>query len=557
MCFPANGEAIDVLYTSQTVKYHPSNQRAFQPVPSGEAIALAGAGNDTLSFQLVLNEVKKIGSAFHFKIEDFEGPSPFGQHNVQLLTLETCQQSDPPDCLLPLAPGSRFQLTPSTKSRMAQVVWVDVLIPKQTLPGKYQGRLTLHDDDDLVYSIKITVTVYPFTLPQEPSLTVDLNNYGLGFLKEAGVKADSAAGRRLAMDFYLFSREHRMLFNPLPYKSQRGRPHPGMAPVLSGAGEEIHVKDWRPYDAFYGPLFSGSLFDNKRPVSHQYLPFNPEWPSDFSNYQNDREKYETEWRVIAEAFMTHFKEKGWEQTVFQIFLNQKPRKNNRIPWNLDEPKGEKDYKALRYYADLTHGVFQRSPRFKFRMDISHFYCEKHRGHPDKDFKANRGETILSPVDIWVISKHSMDDALPRQKAKALKVQGKSIFEYMAGTRMPLIDEPLRKAMHYGWRAWLRNEDGLVFWSTIKKNAVVSDGRDFLVYPQNKNGVLGPVASLRLKAIRRGIQDFEYFRLVSDQTRLRELIKRYLSDNSLDHEQLRRLTATMIMNSIEMNKRRSL
>ncbi len=202
--------------------------------------------------------------------------------------------------------------------------------------------------------------------------------------------------------------------------------------------------------------------------------------------------------------------------MFQIYLNQKPRPNNKIPWNLDEPKGVKDYRALRYFADLTHKVFPLNSdiKIKFRMDISHFYCDKHRGNKLKDFRVNGGNLILSPVDIWAISKHSMDNLRPQKEALQLKKQGKTIYEYMAGKRMPLIEEPLIKGIQYGWNAWLRNEDGIIFWNTVKKKGKDSDGRDFLVYPGKEFGIDGPIASIRLKVIRRGIQDYEYIKLAS-------------------------------------------
>ena len=81
----------------------------------------------------------------------------------------------------------------------------------------------------------------------------------------------------------------------------------------------MHVKDWSEFDERYGPLYDGSAFQEGRPVEHQYLPFNPQWPSAFSLYYENRQRYEEEWHRVALDFEKHFREKKWSQTVFQIY----------------------------------------------------------------------------------------------------------------------------------------------------------------------------------------------------------------------------------------------
>jgi len=546
LCFagiPGEAKALEVLYSTRTIRYQALPPQGFNSLLPQTTIPLFAAKNETVAFQLVIKGDEKPSQALHLIHAPFSGPGALASKNMTSFSLRQCQEDHAPDCLIPLADTRTLDFR---RPNATQVLWIDIFIPKKTPPGIYKGAVHLMHKTKIMRRIPLTLQVHAFSLPDRPSLKIDLNNYGLSFLKKLGYPIGTDAAYAYERRLYRFVRKHRMIFNPLPYKSQRGRPHATMAPELVGKGEAIRVKDWRAYDQRYGPLFSGALFDNKIPLEHQYLPFNPEWPSAFSNYFQDREKYEIEWRAIAAEFRQHFREKGWDQTVFQIFMNQKPRKNNRIPWNLDEPKGKKDYRALRYYADLTHRAFDNDMRYPFRIDISHFYCEKHRGHPDKDFEANHGAKILSPVDVWVISKHSMDDPLPQKKAQALKKQGKTVFEYMAGPRMPLIQEPLMKAVQYGWHAWLRDIDGLVFWSTIKNKTQASDGRDFLIYPQA--GEMNPalVASIRLKAIRRGAQDYEYFQLASKKGNLDALIKQYLSDEGTDDIALRKQMVKMIM-----------
>ncbi len=507
-----NSSGLDILHTTSFVRYHPDVRNRFI-LTSTSKILLYAAKNETISFQIILSDINKTARKISIGTRDLNGSETFDKENIDLFLLQNCQESYQPDCLIPFQPGESIPLKALRKDTDYQAIWFDLYIPSDQPSGLYRGNIEIKLNEENPIKTVVELRVYPFTLPEIPSLKADLNNYGVGFVKVWGYEVGSQKGYQVERAFYLLARKHKMTLNPLPYKSQRGNPHPTMAPKISGSGDNIHISDWSEYDKRYEPYFSGIAFEDGIPIDHQYLPFNPEWPSDFSNYLNNKIVYKKEWKIIGKEFMHHFEEKGWDQTIFHIFPNQKPRSNNQIPWNLDEPKGVKDYEALRYYADLTHKVFSKESKIKvrFRMDISHFYCDKHKGNKLKDFRVNGGNEILSSVDIWAISKHSMDNLRPQKEALQLKKQGKSIYEYVTS---PLINDPLTKGIQYGWNAWLRREDGIIFWNTVKKMGRVSDGRDFLIYTGEKYGIKGPVASIRLKAIRRGIQDYEYIKLAS-------------------------------------------
>ncbi len=537
--------AENTLHTNAFKRYYPIK---FETTDSS-GIQLFAAGNETVSFQIVIKDTSSYGEKIFIKFQDMSGPATIAKQNLELFLLENCQGSYSSDCLIPIS-DNIVSLKEHNVPAGYKIIWGDLYIPPEQVQGNYQGTLTLSSGKKQVRSLAINLQVYPFSLPRKPSLETELNNYGVKFVKtywkhETGT--DNAY--RIERTFYSMARKHRMTFNPLPYRSQRGGPHPTMAPVLEGKGADMRVKDWTDYDKRYGPLLDGTAFEDNIPIDHQYLPFNPEWPSDFSNYLNNRQIYEKEWEQVAGEFVRHFKEKGWNRTVFQVYLNQKPASNNRIPWYLDEPKGVESYNALKYYADLTHRVFPRDSEIKvrFRIDISHFYCDKHKRNKDKDFRVNKGFDILKPVDIWVISKHSLDCVTAREQALKLKNMGKTVYEYFSGPRMPLITEPLTKAIQCGWKAWLRKEHGILFWNTVKfNNNKVTDGRDFLVYSGSDYNIEGPVVSARLKAIRRGIQDYEYFKLASKNNDVDSLIKEHMTDNPDDYVVCRKKIAEMIM-----------
>ena len=509
-----SGLGTNVFHAPDFVKYGTKNKDYFLPTRSSK-IFLHAARNETIAFQIVLTDIPKTTKQISVDTSDFKGNSILKKKNIELFLLKNCQRTYSADGLIPFEPGELISFQISELDYL--VIWFDLYVPSIQHPGLYKGNIDIWLGKEKLEKVEIELTVYPFQLPVIPSLKTDLNNYGVGFVKEWKCEIGSGKGYKIETAFYQMARKSRMTFNPLPYRSQRGNPFPTMAPSIAGKGDNIHISDWSEYDKRYGPYFSGTAFGNGIPIDHQYLPFNPEWPSDFSNYVTARETYEKEWNIIAGKFIKHFEEKGWNNTGFQIYLNQKPRPNNRIPWRLDEPLGGKDYKALRYYADLTHKIFSidNKGKFKFRIDIGHFYCDKHKGNPLKDFRVNEGNKILSPIDIWAISKHSMDNNIAQEEALKLKKHRKTIYEYMTA---PRINDPLAKSIKYGWSAWVRNEDGIIFWNTVKNKNKESDGKDFLIYTGVKFGINGPISSLRLKAIRRGIQDYEYIKLASQYKR---------------------------------------
>jgi hypothetical protein len=268
----------------------------------------------------------------------------------------------------------------------------------------------------------------------------------------------------------------------------------------------------------------------------------------FANYTKDRKRYEAEWKAVAQEFVKHFQEKGWTKTRFQIFMNQKPNTNNTIPWRLDEPRGVEDYRALRYFADLSHRSFGGAgvDPFFFRMDISHFYCDQHKGDPKKDFRINQGNKILEPVDIWVISRHSYQGEMATNEALRLKTSGKEIWEYRTA---PRIREPLLEARRLAWSAWLKRQDGFVIWKTFSQELNKGDGGDFIAYLGKGIGYERPLPSLRLKTVRRGLQDLEYMALVSekkgdDRAVIDRMIRDRMTDDPKDWDKALRELAQM-------------
>ena len=317
----------------------------------------------------------------------------------------------------------------------------------------------------------------------------------------------------------------------MPY-NQNGQMHDGCAPRWD---DRRLALDWSAWDRRFGPLLDGSAFaDLPRkgvPVECFYLPLHENWPSPMEgNYNGDYwadrafpESYRRAFVAASRQIAEHFQAKGWTETLFQGFLNNKNNFKARgwsrgsSPWLLDEPANFQDYWALRYFARAFHeGINQAAgspaerrgrdppwPRLVFRADIS---------RPQW-----RRDSLDGLLDYHVVG--SAMRSYPRLVFDRKRTFGEIVLEYgstnpvegsnvqpvgvvpgclVAGGRRrpPLADDRQRRLVEAGRRA-----------------VALLSGTRPRAGGAGRSGP-GVIPSIRLKAYRRGQQDVEYLTLWS-------------------------------------------
>jgi hypothetical protein len=311
-------------------------------------------------------------------------------------------------------------------------------------------------------------------------------------------------------------------------------------------------------DDRYGPVLSGEAFADlarsRQPVGHFFLPYNLMWPSDMRNWQ--KPAYRAEHLRVSAAFREHLAAKGWTKPRYQIYYNHKEH-YQFFPWNLDEPTREQDLEALHYLGKILNESFpDNGPvRVQFRMDIGHFHCEnvKDCEHPTEASRTVTG--ILSPyVDLWNIGSPHYWANMP--EVRKLRAAGKSLYFYNGTPRVP---EPLVRSVFWGWLGYKYEADAVCFWNATDWTDWDTDetprdpytnaggryeGFSMIFYPGAKFGYDGPIPSIRLKALRRGLQDFEYLRLIETKGRksraeLTKLVDSLVGASGSDYARLRR------------------
>ncbi|HUU29258.1 MAG TPA: hypothetical protein VM123_15740, partial [archaeon] len=461
------------------------------------------------------------------------------------------------DACLPLDPpfDPRFNLPTMDNmgpGQRCQSVWIDFYVPPSTEAGLYQGRIAVTAKEiKRPAVIAVRLNVLPLVLPSEISWSVELNGYNYGINKMFGVTVESDLERYLAIErrCYQLAHQHRTTLNILPY-GQDGQVQAGCAPTLKGSGRETKIDSWEEWDRRFSQYLHGEAFTPANgyqgpgtgvPLTHMYLPFHENWPLPIKEHYGDwadlpdRDKF-TEWaktsRPLEQAFdrdyqegfvsvtrqfFEHLKNKGFTRTHFQVYVNNKyyfkcnffgmPNEGPGSSfWLLDEPVDYDDYAANRFFLSLAKkGHAQACPagevKLHLRTDISQ--PEMSRGLWD------------GLCNLWNSS--GIFDFGPTATFRMRRLPGEGYYHYGGG---PRISGKLIVHQQNFFTCWSLGTVGdLPYWNNLAgfswfnpdDLAIFYTGID---YARTGKNYEGPLASVRLKGMRRGQQDIEYLNLLA-------------------------------------------
>ena len=419
-----------------------------------------------------------------------------------------------PDALMPkrrsgLLPGFPFAIPDrynNIPDQRNQAVWVDIYVPESASAapaGRYAGRA------DVTWkggssSVQVELDVWNFALPQDNHLPGDIWNDSMRNMSPAE-----------ELQYYQMAKRHRFL--PLIY---------GYRPKLEVKGDKVSL-DWTDYDRRLGKYFDGSAFTAKHdywgpgygvPVRHMMLPFNIRnqeknkgvaWPIDVPG-EGRTPQYEKVWKDVARQVREHLDSNpAWRRVKKIAFLN-----------GLDESYYEDAYEKMLYYGRVLHEGMGRD-WFQYRID----------GGYDREAM----EKLSKEVDLWVCHSVSFDKETVdyfRPRGVETWFYGPMIYEQKRNSGCgsnTFLDLDLLVNRAIGWIGW-KYQTGWVEWEfdwnayaswyeaeNFKDDHRAYNGSGQLIYRGDVMRFNGPVPSIRLKATRRGLQDYEYFWLLAQRT----------------------------------------
>ena len=499
---PAAAASSSVWSESAMVKVLPETA----PRPHTEEVHLTAARNEFVSFQVAVHGGDSGLRGVRASFPSLEGPARISGADITLYRedrVTTRRPSTPdtrvgrwPDALVPdvdeIAQEARTAFPFSVAAHESRAIWVDVLVPMNAPPGDYLGTVEVMGKG-LRELVPVRLTVVNALLPSTPSLATAFLAWPQHVCRAHTGRADCSRQELepLLARYQRMALEHRITLS-------------SAFPRLPGSGT-WDVADWAAFDATWGPFLDGtapSRLRGARMTSIEYLgDYSPQSLADFA---------------------AHFQQRGWLGRAYAYVG--------------DEPPYGSPWPDIRERATL---VREAAPRLRVLLTTT--------------IQQLRAEGLEHLVDLPVPLVNHMDGISPpyqgdqrAQYTDFLSQPGRALWMYQScmshgcayGTNAPenkpgagwpsyMLDRSAAKARALEWVSFLEGATGELYYQTVGMLSSAWDdqfrfngnGDGTLFYPGTVQRIGGgtdvPVASMRLKYIRQGVQDYEWLKLVSE------------------------------------------
>ena len=430
------------------------------------------------------------------------------------------------------------------------VILYELWVPKKAAAGIYLGKIKVLKSGEVIETLNVNLTILDLELPDRPSYALELLCYSSPIKASLFADAPSIAKttkvtpeiKAYIHQVYKLSMDNRCFLNILPYSGSRGSPV--FAYPVENTGANGKIPSYEEYDDLFAAVLDGKLNKFGKAPMHFTLPFNVNYPysgngepanqfnwQPFANKMPatqgvlpELKEYEDINKTIAAQTFKHFAEKGWKDTCFEFFHNQKgdPKKNRIGSWKLDEPVTKSDYEALRYLFNLGRWSAEASKALGIktanRIDIGHWHCDQTfdiNGNLLKCYKAKAYDTanaqeILGPsVDHWIIGINHLESA--NRLVKNYEKSGTKMMTYSTSGNMRINNCGIRSE---GFRGARRGTVGNIIYKLTPQdpNGLVDKEDAYVLYNGNTIGFNGGICSKRIKLWRDAVNDFEFIKL---------------------------------------------
>jgi hypothetical protein len=495
-------------------------------------VHLSAARNEWESFQILLRSSKDIAQVdvIPGDLRESGGyvlsantANLYRQHQIQLTNGSYGNTGFVPgwypDALIPFRhprtgeplTGARFTATPfDLPAGQTHGFLVDLHVPRDASPGVYRGVYRLRDSSGNDAQIPVYLTVYDFTLPDTLALKTEFGG-PTGLLKTYYVsKGLSDVTNDTAQWDAVYEQVSDLLSqNHIdgPPKSTPGPTGAGTSYVITDERiaalaqtiDQYHLNSVRAYDPRF--VIAGIMADYETAIN-QKAAINPDiTPED---------------EAELTAWLT-----AWHDALLKL---NRPEVEFYL-YFLDEPNDEYAYDYIQKWGKAIVDIQKDWKSSAGSSTVLKVLVTEQT----KTSNASWGD-LYGAVDIWVplFPLHDTSTAVARQAL------GEDLWSYTAlvqQTRAPTpwweTDFPLLNYRVASWISWVDQMKGLLYWSMFYWTAVddpwtepetytvgnVYNGEGLLLYPARDVGYDGFVPSLRLKALRDSIEDYEYMSIL--------------------------------------------
>ena len=486
----------------------PASARAFPTTAPGarHEIAINAAGNEYEGVQVVLRGGASAHTA-NFSWSTDSDPLITGNtkldrvYYVKVRTPTTNLGSHPgwyPDPLVPRDFGQDIKSIPKTTTPFYLLTHV----PYGTPPGDYKATLHVVNGTETA-DVPMTLHVWNFgwtSISTKSSMSVSQRGIE-NSLAGSGVDYAGAAKSRILLAFYAMMRAH------------------GISPDVTGLYPKVSAgghMDTTAYAAKLAPFLDADGLD----LPDTEMPWMHFFPWSLSTYGAAAPKLTTYLDELCRVYKTH----GWDKKAYVYILDETTR-------TAEERQAER----------LARVLHRASARAGFRCRF--LLTDDPRPFALGGVK-HANKFLYDDVDVWALRYYYFFGRIPA--ARERQAHGKEIWWYpytnTSVARIPsfVIDKPHIDARIWGWLMQRWNVDGLLNWGFNRWGRATdgqgyrdpyrdplsfsvgkttrSNGDSSLVYPgyYPRYGLddpyAAPVSSLRLEALRDGLEEREYLKL---------------------------------------------
>ena len=554
------------------------SQRKLFPAEFGDiedsgnvVLELHAARNESESFQLALKANQPLHE-LNIEIQPFlhangeASLEPVRTYRQHLLHIEETPNTRygrsgwVPDALVPLIHpstgkptggkygGERFNID----KRGYISFWFDQYIPADALPGLYHSELRIHTADGESETRKISLRVSPVTLPRQNALKACFQLSPASVQHSHKMKRGQASSLMTAYQALL--QEHGV-DNWSPGTGFNYGANGVKVTVIAGR----LIIDWREFDRHVTAALDGSAFADGRPAQCLFLPY---WMPirdghrivskrlNKDNVDQIDEALLAQWFAQLEA---HLRKKGWLDRAMLFYL--------------DEP----------FLQDWKYDAFQKVAGIarKSAPGIKIMLTDGYRGSDGYAKGRELDETFQSLIDIWnpVTWQVSTPERLGFYRQRAARGETNMWCQTIgnANKNKPFLNlfPEFDIAFHRMWGvlSWDMGFSALEMWAAVVwwdeqnkrridpwteaqgfpgwQQTVNGEGR--LLYPGTADAIGGPdipIATIRLKAIRDAIEDYQYLQLLEASGRFDQFdITRFHATNKRDSRKMSKPMAT--------------
>jgi hypothetical protein len=494
--------------------------------PTARRLSLDGGRNEMVAAQLILTAQGGDADQVDVEIGDLKGPGVIAADPNIALYLEAYHfvehgawggfsQVLPdhlwyPDVLVPFrdpySPGRRAVGAPfpiRTANGANQGVWIDIYIPLTAKPGKYQAPIRIKAGGQVVTLASLVLTVHSFTLPDE----FHVDGYGEFYGEAYGYHKASYSEAKVDRWWEVARRYHQMAHQHRFVVAERG-------------GQGPDGRNWDNYDKTYGRELDGSLFTSREgyvgPGANTGLPF---WKAPFRQEFDGRVPPFTgeqlsRYTDVAREFLDHVAAKGWKtRRVFAYIVDEPGRMDARATENLRKLQQALDFPAgpgkpridLIWTSHQNPATLANDPATDLRGIIR--WWSPNGQAADPRFLADR---VKAGETAWFYHHGHPANGVHAVNATGVELRtwGTICWRYgLSGSFWWAVDlgdrtDPLRKPIYNPRET--RWGNGVLFYSGARLPDIGFPAID------------GPLSSLRMKAYRRGLQDYEYCWLLAQK-----------------------------------------